>query len=106
MVIFGKVSGGNFKINDVDAVLNTATQIAGTETTETSDDVWASLNKVDNSLVVAWGRSDAEVGAALEAFKADSTLTLGDALVADATSLADGAQVADFDEKKSNGTLA
>ena len=97
----------NYSIDDVEAVLGTATQIAGTATAaDTTDDVWASLNKVDNSLVVAWGRTSEEAGAALEAFKADSTLTIGDALVADATSLADGAQVADFDEKKSNGTLA
>ena len=98
----------NVKLDNVDSVLGTATQIAGTATAEdTSDDVWASLDKLENgNLVVSWGRSEAEVGAAFDAFKADSTLAIGDALVADVTSLADGADVTDFDNKKTNGTLA
>ena len=98
----------NVKIDDVDAVLGVATQVAGAATTDdASDDVWASLNQnTDGSLVVAWGRNTAEVGAALEAFRADSTLSLGEALVADAASLAGGADVDDFDNKKNNGTLA
>ena len=97
----------NVKLDNVDSVLGTAKQIAGTATTETDDDVWASLDKLDNgNLVVSWGRSEAEVGAAFDAFKADSTLAIGDALVADVASLANGADVADFDEKKTNGTLA
>ena len=107
--VTGSVDGAlaNVKLDNVDSVLGTAKQIAGTATTETDDDVWASLDKLDNgNLVVAWGRSEAEVGAAFDAFKADSTLAIGDALVADVASLADGANVADFDAKKTNGNLA
>ena len=107
--VIGKVgSVGSLAIDDVDVVLDTATQIAGTATAaDTTDDVWASLNKVGSSLVVAWGRNETELDAALEAFKADSTLTLGQAVVADAASLADnGVSAGDFDDKKNNGQLA
>ena len=91
----------------VDAVLGTATQIAGTATTaDTSDDVWASLSKVNNNLVVAWGRTETECGAALDAFKADTTLNLGEALVAVDDSLLNGFDSTDNTTKKSNGTLA
>ncbi len=96
------------KFDNVDTVLGTATQIAGADTTaDASDDVWASLSKVDGDLVVAWGRNETELDAALKAFKDDSTLTLGQAVVADAASLAaDGVSVADFKDKKDNGQLA
>jgi hypothetical protein len=105
------VAGAKAIIGSVDDVLAGATigseNVAFGSKKEIATDVWAGLEKTTNgSLIVAWGRDADEVGAALDAFKADSTLTIGDALVADATSLADGADVADFDEKKSNGTLA
>ena len=113
------VAGAKAIAGDVDDILNSASidgtdvtiggkaQIAGAATAATSDDVWASLNKLDNgNLVVAWGRSEAEVGVAFNAFKADTTLAIGEALVADVTSLADGADLTDFDDKKTNGTLA
>ena len=90
----------------VDAVLGTATQIAGTSTVDTGDDVWASLTRVNGDLVVAWGRSEVEAGAALDAFKADSTLNLGEALVAVDDSLLDGFDSTDNLTKKNNGTLA
>ena len=93
------------KFDNVDTVLGTATQIAGADTTaDASDDVWASLNRVDGNLVVAWGRSEDEVGAALDAFKAQTDLTLGQAIVSN--ELADGFQSTDIIEKKNNGTLA
>ena len=97
----------NASIDGVDVTLGVNKQIAGAATADVADDVWASLNKLDNgNLVVAWGRNTTEVGAAFEAFKADTTLALGEALVTDTASLADGADVADFNEKKNNGTLA
>ena len=95
------------QLDGVDAVLGTATQIAGTATAETTDDVWASLSRIDGDLVVAWGRSEAEVGAALEAFdyaKNNMSLAIGEAVVS--TDLADGFDTTDTLEKKSNGTLA
>ena len=101
------IEGGKIgTIDDVDVVLGSATQIAGAETTaDASDDVWASLNKVGESLVVAWGRSETELGSALDAFKADSTLTLGESVVASSESLGDAALDNDF-SKKNGGTLA
>ena len=105
------VAGAKAVAGNVDDILASATvdgvDIAFGTTQQIADDVWASLEKsTDGSLIVAWGRNAAEAGTALEAFKADSTLTLGEALVADASTLADGADVADFNEKKNNGTLA
>ena len=95
-------------IDGVAADLNgTKVQIAGAATAETTDDVWASLTKnTDSSLTVAWGRSEAEVASALDAFKADSTLTLGDSIVASAATLDDGDAANDFSSKKDRGTLA
>ena len=96
----------NVKIDDVDSVLGTATKIAGIDTADVADDVWASLNQLDNgSLVVAWGRSETEVASALDAFKADNTLTIGESVVASATTLGDSNVDNDF-SKKNNGTLA
>ncbi|MBE6362918.1 MAG: hypothetical protein E7054_04615 [Lentisphaerae bacterium] len=100
---------GYLKAEGVDMVLGTAKCINDNGTdADTSDDVWASLNRVDGNLVVAWGRSEAEVGAALDAFnhyKDNNTdLVLGDAVVS--SDLADGFNTTDTLEKKSNGTLA
>ena len=82
-----------------------AKQIAGADTVgDTSDDVWASLNKIDNNLVVAWGRSETEVGAALDAFKSQTDLSIGQAVVSN--DLSDGFETTDVVEKKNNGTLA
>ena len=105
--VLGNDDSGN-AATFVDNLYNTngeIKQIAGAGTAETDDDVWASLNQVDNDLVVAWGRTEEEVGAALDAFKADNTLTLGDAVVGNATTLGDADASNDF-EKKNNGTLA
>ena len=99
------------EIDDVDVVLGTATRVAGTDTADTSDDIWASLNKADGfnkPLVVAWGRSEEEVASALTAFNTESAngnLALGDAVVATATTLDDSDTTNDF-SKKNNGTLA
>ncbi|MBR4883960.1 MAG: hypothetical protein IKZ33_01460, partial [Lentisphaeria bacterium] len=102
------------KIDNVDAVLGSATKIFDASTTaDTTDtDVWASLTKnSDGSLTVAWGRSDAEVGAALDAFNTNkSSLALGESLVADASTL-DLAVTSEelvecFKSEKSKGTLA
>ena len=94
-------------IDGVAADLNgTKVQIAGAATAETTDDIWASLTKnSDDSLTVAWGRSEEEVTAALDAFKADNTLSIGDAVVATATTLDDADTTNDF-SKKENGKLA
>ena len=100
------------KIDNVDAVLGSATKIFDASTTaDTTDtDVWASLTKnSDGSLTVAWGRSEAEVSAALDAFNTSkSSLALGESLVADASGLADGeySDCFQLDDKKSKGTLA
>ena len=102
----------SFKVDSVDMVLGEAKRLVGDTTPETTDDVWASLSKVDGDLVVAWGRSSDEVDAALKAFGNDSSLIYGGAdfgksIVADAASLTDGGATADdFDTKKNNGQLA
>ena len=82
-------------------------QIRGEGNATDADDVWAALRVSNYDLVVAWGRNEAEVGAALEAFETNkATLSLGDAVVSDAAKLADnGATANDFD-KKDKGTLA
>ena len=121
---------GNLKIDDVDVVLDlanmTSEDVLGNDDpaasitqndnlrnclgevkcikTVDADEVWASLNMVNNDLVVAWGRSEAEVGAALDAFKAQTDLTLGQAIVSG--DLADGYQSTDAITKKDNGKLA
>ena len=102
----------SLKVDHVDMDFGVAQQIAGNTTPEDdTDNVWAALSKVDGDLVVAWGRTENEVTKALEAFGNDSSLIYGGAnfgksLVADAASLSDGADVADFDDKKNNGQLA
>ena len=113
----GGMTGSAASIDNVDVILNTTpyqssgiykgevAQVAGVGTAETTDDVWASLNKIDGSLVVAWGRSETEVGAALDAFISDDTLALGESIVASATTLDDSDSTNDFN-KKTNGTLA
>ena len=93
------------KVDGVDMVLGSAKQIQGADTTETTDDVWASLNRVGNDLVVAWGRSEAEVGVALTAFGDGTSLVLGESFTATATTLSDSNPDNDF-QKKSQGTLA
>ena len=109
-MIFNKVTSTNtLQIEGVNVESGVATQIAGADTAEdTSDDVWASLNRVaefNKPVVVAWGRTEAEVASALDAFNANTELGIGDAVVADAASLSDGVDAADF-HKKNNGTLA
>ena len=119
------VAGAKTIIGSVDEVLNSAS-INGTTfmafdgskkqifdaltTADTTDtDVWASLTKnSDGSLTVAWGRSEAEVGAALDAFNTNkSSLALGESLVADASRLADSDYESfQLEDKKSKGTLA
>ena len=120
------VAGAKTIIGSVDEVLNSAsingttfTAFDGSEkqqifdastTADTTDtDVWASLTKnSDGSLTVAWGRSEAEVGAALNAFNTNkSSLALGESLVADASRLADSDYESfQLEDKKSKGTLA
>ena len=97
----------NFKINDVDTVLGgAAVQVAGSATAETADDIWASLGKADGNLVVAWGNTATEAGAALDAFD-NETRALGTALLADSSdSFTNVMDHEDFSTKKNNGTLA
>ena len=102
----GANTSREYSIDGVKVERDAVTQIAGAATAETSDDVFAALTKVDNSLVVSWGRTEVEAGAALDALEADSTLTLGEALVAVDDSLLDGFDSTDNLNKKSNGTLA
>jgi len=102
----GYNSTREYSIDGVSVERDVVTQIIGAATAETSDDVFAALTKVDNSLVVSWGRTEEEAGAALDAFKADSTLNLGEALVAVDDSLLDGFDSTDNLTKKNNGTLA
>ena len=104
-------SGSAFKIEGEDGYVNAtlngeAVKIAGAGTETTDDDVWAQLSNNDGDLTVSWGRSVNEVTAAADALNAQKNdMTIGQAVVADATALSDGAQADDF-TKKNNGTLA
>ena len=103
------IDGKELTVNGVDDLLNGAKMISGDSTVgDTSDDVWAKLSSDTNgNLTVAWGRTEMEAGAALDAFKSqNSTFELGSTMVAVDDSLLDGYQAGEELAKKNGGTLA
>ena len=106
VAVAGSISNvETFQLDGVDSILGGAVQVAGKATVaDTTDDVWASLNQVNGDLVVAWGKTEAEMGAALDAFD-DAARTLGTAVIADGSSFTEMDHDT-FSDKKNNGTLA
>jgi len=103
------IDGKELTVNGVDDLLNGAKMISdGGTAGDTSDDVWAKLSSDTNgNLTVAWGRTEMEAGAALEAFQnQNSTFELGSTMVAVDDSLLDGYQAGEELAKKNGGTLA
>lgn len=84
-----------------------ATQIAGSDTVETGDDVWAKLTSSNGSLIVSWGKTQDQVNGALNAYDAnDEVKSAGFTLAATDDDLEDnGIENSDY-TKKDNGKLA
>ena len=95
----------NATIESQSANTNGIFQLAGADTIETSDDIWAGLGTDDSGdTIVAWGREENFVSDTLAAFEYKD-LAIGDTFAA---SVADSSSIGDDANKKNNthGTLA
>ena len=96
---------GSAKIENQTANTNGIFQLAGADTIETSDDIWAGLGTDANGdTIVAWGKEENFVSDTLAAFE-DKDLAIGDTFT---SSVADSSTIGDDTNKKNNthGTLA